>query len=461
METRNFNPGRWFALACLLGLTFGLGGCGGGDGTTGTAAGTVASGGSGSGGSGSGSGGGSGGSGGSGSGGGNSLAQRALPAILTSTSTKAVNYSPYRTAGGPNVGEIPTDAQISQDLTLLSNAGFTLLRLFDTDTAHANVLRVAAASFPNLKFQLGMYLQGIAPASQATCSNTANDTDVQNGIALANKYSNVVAVSVGNETSFFAAYMPINCLKGYITTAKQGVTQPVTADDDWSFYAGIDGGTEVPDTLLPLLDYVSMHTYALSNWQTWTGSLSSSGTATQRATNLMNGALINSQSTYTQVKNYVSAHGGAALPITIGEIGWKHTPTNPQVASTNCLPTSSGGPGGGQIGAGNPVEGNGAVATCDGTGKNLVSVSGATAVAATPINAKWFYDLLNGWQSGGTGPQVIFWFEGTDEVWKGADDGWGFWDSARTPQLALCATAGAPTTGCPAAGTYPGAGYYP
>ncbi len=437
MYTRFLRRGRPLSLAWLLGLSLCLGACGGGEGTTGTAAGTISAGNT---------------SGGGGTGGGSgsgtqSLSQRSLPAIFTSTATKAINYSAYRTTGGPNVGEVPTDAQISQDLALLTQAGYSLLRIFDSDPSHANILRVAAASFPNLKFQLGIYLQGIATASQASCSNTANDSDVQAGIALAKQYSNVVAVSVGNETSFFAQYMPVHCLVSYVTTVKSNISQPVTADDDYTFYAGLDGVSELPDTLLPVLDYVSMHTYPPSNYGRWATALPTTGTAAQRAANLMNAALANEQSTYAQVQTYLNAHGGAALPITIGETGWKSTPTNPVIGS-------SSGCGNNPVGSGNPLEGNGA--SC-----NNGVISGATPVAATPINAKWFSDLLNAWQATGTGPKVIFWFEATDEVWKGTDDGWGLWDVSRAPRIALCGTAAAPASGCPASGDYSGAGYYP
>jgi exo-beta-1,3-glucanase (GH17 family) len=343
-----------------------------------------------------------------------SLALRQLPAIY-GQNTKATNYSPYR-AGGPGAGEVPTDAQILQDLQLLNSVGFTLLRIFDSDLAHENILRVAASNFPNLKFHLGIYLQGIATNSQSTCSNTANDTDIQNGIRLAKTYSNVVTVSVGNETSFFSAYMPINCLRGYITTVKSNIPQPVTADDDYRLYAGIAG--EAPDSILPLLDFVSMHTYPMSNYGNWNWQQTTVTTGQTRAVAMMNASLANAQSTYTQVANYISAHGAATnLPIVIGETGWKHVQTN----------------------TGNPLE----------------------TVAATPINAKWYFDLMNTWQSGGTGPKTIFWFEATDEAWKGTDDGWGLWNTNRAPLYALCGTSAAGATACASPDPYAGAGYYP
>ena len=43
--------------------------------------------------------------------------------------------------------------------------------------------------------------------------------------------------------------MPLNCLEGYITETRNNVTQPVTADDDYTFYAGFTSGRS-PDTVL-------------------------------------------------------------------------------------------------------------------------------------------------------------------------------------------------------------------
>jgi exo-beta-1,3-glucanase (GH17 family) len=319
------------------------------------------------------------------------LALRPLPAIYSST-VKAINYSAYR-AGGPGANEIPSDAQILEDLTLLNSAGYTLLRIFDTDISHENILRVAAAHFPAMKFHLGIYLAGIATADQAACYMPANDIDIQNGIREAAQYTNVVTVSVGNETSFFGGYMPVHCLKDYITTVKKNVSQPVTADDDYTFYAGLSGASELPDSILPLLDFVSMHTYPMSNPTRWTYS----GTGSAAA--MMNAALTNAQDSYTQVANYISTHGAAAnLPIVVGETGWKAVVTN----------------------APNPLE----------------------SCCANPVNAKMYFDSMNTWQTGATGPLTVFYFEATDEAWKGNDDGWGLWDANRTPRYALCGNSG-------------------
>jgi hypothetical protein len=330
-----------------------------------------------------------------------SLAVRALPGVYAST-VKAINYSAYR-AGGPGLGEIPTDAQINEDLALLNSAGYTLLRLFDTDPSHERILQLAATHPTyNMKFQLGIYLSGIAapsvhPNDQASCIQTANDTGVQNGIREANTYANVASISVGNETSFFSTYMPAHCLASYVTTVKQGTSVPVTADYDYTFYIGSGS-----NSIIPLLDFVSIHTYPMSNPTRWTY------TGTRSATAMMTSALVNAQLSYSQVASYISAHGGTGLPIVIGETGWKAAITN----------------------APNPLE----------------------SCCANPVNAKMYFDSMNTWQAaGGTGPKAIFYFEAFDEAWKGNDDGWGIWDAARTPRFALCGTAvtGAPSCASP------------
>ena len=127
--------------------------------------------------------------------------RRPLPAIYSTG--KAVNYSPYRTPGGPSTSEVPSDAEILQDLTLLDLAGFNLLRLFGakapaTDVVAENILRVAAQNFPDMRFQLGLDLKGLT-----SCSDPANDFNISYLISNLSKYPNVVTISVGNETSFF------------------------------------------------------------------------------------------------------------------------------------------------------------------------------------------------------------------------------------------------------------------
>jgi exo-beta-1,3-glucanase (GH17 family) len=357
---------------------------------------------------------------------------RPLPAVYTTG--KAINYGPYRD-GGPSAGEVPSDANILQDLGLLNSAGFNLIRLFGGDPVHDKILKLAAANYPALKFQVGLTLQGLATPAACTGTdavNAYNSGEIGAAIAFANTYPNVVAVSVGNETSFYSRYMPVTCLANYITTVRSQVKQPVTADDDYTLYAGLTAGggdriAERPDAILTLIDFVSIHIYPFSNPALWDSLQTGTPAGPARAAAMMNASLAWTKSQYQAVANYLyrgnsgsTTSIGASLPIVIGEAGWKALQTDPA----------------------SPFE----------------------KYAGNPVNAKWYYDLLYGragaypaWAGSAGGPVNVFYFEAFDEPWKGADNGWGLWDVNRTARYGLC---GLPGQAACNADIYQGAGYF-
>ncbi len=337
---------------------------------------------------------------------------RPLPDVYTTG--KAVNYSAYR-AGGPGVQEIPSDANVLEDLGLLRDAGYDLLRIFGSDAVGEKVLRLAAANFPDLKFQLGIFLNGIP--SGAACDNSAiTASQINTAIRLAGQYPNVATVSVGNETSFYRGFLPIICLEGYIATVRNQVTQPVTADDDYTFYTRAEA-----DPILRLIDFVSIHTYPISYTSQWDWQQLGTVAGPARAAAMMNAAFSNASSTFDQVAEhlYRSAAGAtervdASLPIVVGETGWKARQTNPNLE----------------------IE----------------------TYAANPVNEKWYYDLVKAWERTAGGPRTVFFFQSFDETWKGIDDGWGLWDKDRAPRYVLCGTPAG--TACNV-DIYQGAGFYP
>ena len=327
---------------------------------------------------------------------------------------KAVNYSAYR-AGGPGVGEIPSDANVLQDLSLVSNAGYNLLRIFGSDAVGEKVLRLAAANYPDLRFQLGIFLNGLPPGA-ACASSPITASQITTAIRLAGQYPNVATVSVGNETSFYRNFLPITCLEGYIQTVRSQVTQPVTADDDYTFYARAES-----DPILRLIDFVSIHTYPFSYTTQWDWRQTGTVAGPARAAAMMNAAFNNARSTFDQVaaRQYRSAAGvtgrvDASLPIVVGETGWKARQTNP----------------------GAEIE----------------------TYAANPVNEKWYFDLVYAWERTAGGARTVFFFQPFDETWKGIDDGWGLWDKDRAPRYALCGT---PAGAACNADIYQGAGFYP
>ena len=99
-----------------------------------------------------------------GGGGGPEIELRPLPDIYANGN--AINYSPYR-AGGPGAGEMPSDADILQDLALLQSAGYNLLRLFGGDAVSEKILELAEANFPELRFQQGLYSRRAPPGADA------------------------------------------------------------------------------------------------------------------------------------------------------------------------------------------------------------------------------------------------------------------------------------------------------
>ena len=347
--------------------------------------------------------------------GGPGIALRPLPEIYT-TGT-AINYGPYR-AGGPGSGEFPTDAQILEDLGLLQTAGYNLIRLFGADPLHERILQLAEADYPEMQFQQGLFLEGLAGAAATNCDSALNDSQVATAIQLANAYPNVATVSVGNETSFFSAFMPLNCLEGYITEVRNSVAQPVTADDDYTFYANFFGRS--PDEVLRRIDFVSIHTYPFINYQQWDWRQEAVPAGPLRAEAMMNASLAKTQQNYQAVYDYRyrTASGaivtvGESLPIVIGETGWKWR----QTAPTQEIET----------------------------------------YAANPVNAKWYKDLMASWERSPGGPVTVVDFVALDEAWKLTDDGWGFWDALRQPNYALCGTPAGAACNVPA---YEGAGYY-
>jgi len=290
------------------------------------------------------------------------------------TSRHAVAYSPFRS--GNRDTETITAAMIKQDLDLLVAGNFKLIRLFDASDAVSKLtLQVIRDNHLDIKVHLGAYV--------ISGNESFNQAEIARAIALANAYpESVLAVSVGNETMVSWSFNAISPAKmtAYITQVRAGVTQPVTTDDNWAFFAS------APTDLLKQIDFVALHTYSLLDTVSAPGSWDWQQTAipeAQRAAAMMDASIAKAKADYTAARSYLDGIGYTFLPIVIGETGWK------------------------------------AVA------------SGGETQRAHPVNQKMYFDRLEAWRQSAGAPKNIVWFEAFDEPWKGGDDKWGLFNVAR------------------------------
>jgi exo-beta-1,3-glucanase (GH17 family) len=310
--------------------------------------------------------------------------RRALPAEFLQR--QAINYSPFRTPNRET--ESVSKANIEQDLRLVTRAGFGLIRLFASDNmVGRQTLEVIRDQGLDLKVQLGIWIG---------TDETANQAEIARGIALAKEFpSVVVTVSVGNEAmvSWSGHRITVARMLGYIRQVRGAVPQPVTSDDNWALYAGIDGSD--PRSIVDAIDYVALHTYpiidtkydgiALWDWRR------SDASPLVRAQAMMDSALAKARKDHDAVRAYLRKIGHASLPVVIGETGWKAAIANNEV------------------------------------------------FRAHPVNQKLYLDRLLAWAAEGapSAPDKIFWFQAFDEPWKQGDDKWGLFDVNRKARYAL------------------------
>jgi exo-beta-1,3-glucanase (GH17 family) len=299
-------------------------------------------------------------------------ARRALPPDFLSR--KAAAYSGYR---GADHNTPPTPAQVLQDLQLLQQAHIGLIRVFDSADADTRVvLQTIGDHQLDLKVQLGIWINGPKAGSDAD-----NQAEIARGIALATTFKDIVlAVSVGNETmvNWSTLKVPPADMAGYIRQVRNAVTQPVTTDDNWAFYAN-DGHQYDTRAITDVVDFASIHTYPLldSVYDPTFDWKHEDTPAAQRAAAMMDSMIAKAKADYAAVKAYFDSQG-ITIPITIGETGWK--------------------------------------------------AFGPETYRDHPANQKMYADRLAAWTGG---PAQVFWFEAFDEPWKGDDDGWGLFDVNR------------------------------
>jgi exo-beta-1,3-glucanase (GH17 family) len=195
------------------------------------------------------------------------------PGDLLAGESRAICYSGYRRGQHPDRGAgaaNPSDAEILEDLQILTQHDFTLIRLYDSRVNSAAVLRLITTHKLKLKVLLGAWLDAEvsntncpwqkAPYSDEflTANKLKNAQEIDRAIALTNQYPElVVAVAVGNEAlvHWNDHMVPVESVIRYVRQVKQAVTVPVTVADNYDWWA------KHGSALAKELDFISVHIY--------------------------------------------------------------------------------------------------------------------------------------------------------------------------------------------------------
>jgi hypothetical protein len=140
----------------------------------------------------------------------------------------ALAYSGFREGQHPDRGigaRNPTDEQILEDLHILVDHGYGLIRLYDTGENSRTTLELIEKHDLPIKVLLGIWLR-------AEVSNHEGcPWLIKRGIELARRFEEiVVAISVGNEAlvDWNDHMVPLEQVITYVRQVKKAATQPVT-----------------------------------------------------------------------------------------------------------------------------------------------------------------------------------------------------------------------------------------
>jgi exo-beta-1,3-glucanase (GH17 family) len=186
----------------------------------------------------------------------------------------AIAYSGFREGQHPDRGygaKNPSAAEILEDLEILAAHDFGLIRLYDAKENSRTTLELIDKHQLPIKVLLGMWLDAEfsnhegcpwldepIPESKLAENTIANAAEVQRGIELANRYSDiVVAINVGNEAlvDWNDHMVPLENVIAYVRQVKAAIEQPVTVADNYEWWIR-DGAP-----LAAELDFLGIHTY--------------------------------------------------------------------------------------------------------------------------------------------------------------------------------------------------------
>lgn len=170
-------------------------------------------------------------------------------------SGQAIAYSGYRNEQHPDEKIYPSQDQVLEDLKILEKK-WNLIRTYGADKHTFDVLEVIRREKLNLKVMLGIWLY---KEPERIVDNSAQ---IQYGIELINKYSDiVVAANVGNESQIHWSdhKVPNEKLISYIKKVQSKVDVPVTTADTWDYWLDLNQSKD----LIQVVDFIAIHVYPI------------------------------------------------------------------------------------------------------------------------------------------------------------------------------------------------------
>lgn len=186
----------------------------------------------------------------------------------------AISYSGYREGQHPDRGDgaiPPGSEQVLEDLQILVENGFGLIRVYDTGEHTQMTLELIEKHNLPIKVLLGMWLRAEfsnhegcpwldepIPDEELAQNRVDNTAEIERGIELARRYADiVVAVNVGNEAlvDWNDHMVPLEQVIEYVRQVKAAISQPVSVADNYLWW--INEGAP----LAAEVDFLGVHTY--------------------------------------------------------------------------------------------------------------------------------------------------------------------------------------------------------
>lgn len=193
---------------------------------------------------------------------------------LISGQVMAIAYSGFREGQHPDRGagaNNPGRDEILEDLRILVDHGFGLIRMYDTGENTLTTLELIDEYDLPLKVLLGMWLRAEIsnhegcpwldepiPDAELAANKIDNRREIERGLAMAERFADiVVAINVGNEAlvDWNDHMVPLEKVIAYVRQVRAAAAQPVTVADNYEWWIA-DGAP-----LAREVDFLGVHTY--------------------------------------------------------------------------------------------------------------------------------------------------------------------------------------------------------